>query len=156
MSGVGRNASGSTAAPWNLFRDAPGASGGDVVKSKVVIVDDVQESLTTTSAFLTDEGYEVTPASSSEQALKLIEGRRPNVVLFRILSPANVVIDFVRRLALNREARMVPVVMVTALNEYQIGSFLNGVPGVRRILYEPCPPDALRESMALALRSDAG
>jgi CheY-like chemotaxis protein len=126
------------------------------VKSKVVVVDDVQESLTSASSLLTDEGYEVASASSSEQALKMIEGRRPDAVLFRILNPANVVIDFVRRLALNREARMLPVVMVTALNEYQIGSFLNGVPGVRRILYEPCPPEALRESMALALRSVAG
>lgn len=126
------------------------------MKSKVVIVDDVRESLATASAFLTDEGYEVAPASSSEQALKMIEGRRPDAVLFRILNPANGAIDFVRRLALNREARMLPVVMVTALNEYQIGSFLNGVPGVRRILYEPCAPEALRESMALALRSDAG
>jgi CheY-like chemotaxis protein len=126
------------------------------VKSKVVIVDDVPESLTTASTLLTGEGYEVAPASSSDQALKMIEGRRPDAVLFRILNPANVVIDFVRRLALNREARMVPVVLVTALNEYQIGSFLNGVPGVRRILYEPCPPDDLRKSMALALRSAAG
>jgi hypothetical protein len=85
-------------------------------------------------------------------ALQAISKRRPAAVLFQILNPANAAIDFVRRLAISRHALSVPVVVMTALNEFQVGSFLGGVPGVRRILYFPCPSEALREAVDQAVR----
>ena len=115
-------------------------------------MDDVPESQDSSAALLSAEGYEVSTASDGEGALELISKRRPNAVLFQLLEPANGAIDFIRRLALSRHALSVPVVLVTALNEFQLGSFLNGVPGVRRILYSPCPPAALKDAVAQAVR----
>ena len=117
------------------------------MKGRVVIVEDGADQPDSTSAALTAEGYEVSRASGTDQALALIESRRPDAIVYGVLSPANGVIEFVRRLALDRSALLVPVVMVTALSEYQIQSFLNGVPGVRRVLYAPCTPEALRRAI---------
>jgi len=115
-------------------------------------VDDVPESQDSSAALLSAEGYEVSTASDGEGALELISKRRPNAVLFQLLEPANGAIDFIRRLALSRHALSVPVVLVTALNEFQLGSFLNGVPGVRKVLYAPCLPAVLKDTVALAVR----
>jgi len=122
------------------------------MSSNIALVDDVPKSQDTSTALLTSEGYEVSMASDGEEALQLLGKRRPNAVLFQILEPPDGAIDFVRRLALTRHAFSVPVVLVTALNEFQLGSFLNGVPGVRRILYSLCPPDVLKDAVAQAVR----
>jgi CheY-like chemotaxis protein len=122
------------------------------VKNSVVVVDDVPESQESSTALLTAEGYEVESVANGEGALQMLSKRRPTAVLFQVLDPANGAIDFVRRLALSRHASSVPVVVVTALNEYQVGSFLDGVPGVRRVLHSPCTPEALRQAMADAVR----
>jgi len=124
----------------------------DAVKSKVVVVDDDAAALGVTSDLMAAEGYEVLAAGSIDQGLQMTEDRRPDVVLFCILKPPAGVIDFARRLALNSSTKFIPVVMVTALNEYQVGSFLNGVPGIRRILPAPCSPEALRAEISHALR----
>jgi CheY-like chemotaxis protein len=124
----------------------------DAVKGKVVIVDDDPAALGVSVDLLTAEGYEVLSATGIEQALQLIEDRRPGVVLFSILKPPADAIDFARRLALSGSSKFTPVVTVTALNEYQVGSFLDGVPGVRRIVQSPCSADALRAEIAHALQ----
>jgi len=90
--------------------------------------------------------------ADGEGALQVLSKRRPAAILFQILDPANGAIDFVRQLALSRDASTVPVVVVTALNDYQVGSFLDGVPGIRRILHSPCSPEALRQAMSDAIR----
>ncbi len=117
-----------------------------------MLVDDVLESRETSAALLAAEGYEVSRAADGEGALQALSKRRPAAVLFQILTPANAAIDFVRRLALSRHAHSVPVVVMTALNEFQVGSFLGGVPGVRRILHSPCPPESVREAVEQAVR----
>ena len=122
------------------------------MKSTIMLVDDVPASQDSSTAMLTAEGYEVSTATDGEGALELLSKRRPNAVLFQLLDPANGAIDFVRRLALSRHVMSVPVVLVTALNEFQLGSFLNGIPGVRKVLYSPCPPDVLKDAVAQAVR----
>lgn len=116
-----------------------------------MLVDDVRKSQESSTALLTADRHEIAWAADGGSALQLLAKRRHDAVLYQILEPAKEAIDFVRRLALNRAASSVPVVLVTALNEFQIGSFLNGVPGVRRILYCPCPPEMLREAVAQAV-----
>ena len=134
--------------PRNLFERL----GGTPVKPSIVVVDDLAQSRDRAAALLTDEGYDVSMASGGEEALQGMLKSRPSAVLFQILEPAKEAIDFVRQMALSRLATSVPVVLITALNEFQLGSFLNGVPGVRRILYSPCPPAALKHAVAQAVR----
>jgi CheY-like chemotaxis protein len=128
------------------------AKRGDVEKDRVLVVEDNAAARAETVALLTKEGYEVLSASDIDTALETVEDRKPQAVLFSILNPPAGAIDFARRLALSSSNKFVPVVMVTALNEYQLGSFLNGVPGVRRFVYSPCASDALRAEVANAVR----
>jgi CheY-like chemotaxis protein len=121
-------------------------------KDKVLVVDDDAESLAVTVALMAADGYDVLSASGIDQALQMVEDRKPKVVLFGLLKPPAGAIDFARRLALSDSCKYVPVVTVTALNEYQIASFLNGIPGVRRIVQSPPSADALRAEVAHALR----
>jgi CheY-like chemotaxis protein len=123
-----------------------------IVGISILLVDDVPGSQESSASLLDAEGYEVSRAADGDEALRELSQRRPAAVLFQILQPANAMIDFVRRMALTRQAAFVPVVVLTALNEFQVGSFLNGVPGVRRIFYSPCPPEVLREAVAQAVR----
>lgn len=122
------------------------------MKSGIVVVDNVSESRESSASLLRAEGYDVFTALDGEEALEGLSKRRPSAVLFQTLEPAKAAIDFVRRLALSLLTRSVPVVVVTALNEFQLGSFLNGVPGTRKVLYSPCPPDVLKDAVAQAVR----
>jgi CheY-like chemotaxis protein len=122
------------------------------VKDKVLVVDDDPAALLATTALLTEEGYEVLSASTIDQALQTVESRKPGVVLFGILRPPAGAIEFARRLALSGSTKFTPVVTVTGLNEYEVGSVLHGVPGIRRIVPSTCAPDALRAEVAGMLR----
>jgi CheY-like chemotaxis protein len=124
----------------------------DVARDRVLVVQDDPAARAETVALLAKEGYEVLSASDVDGALETVEDRKPRAVLFRILHPPAGVIDFARRLALSSSNKFVPVVMVTALNEYQLGSLLNGIPGVRRIVYPSCSSDTLRAEIAHALQ----
>jgi CheY-like chemotaxis protein len=120
-------------------------------KGRIVVVDDAPESLSSAVALLTGEGYEVDGAADGDAAVQVIASRQPALIVYQILQPANGAIAFIRRLALTRELRPIPVLLVTALSEYQVASFLSGMSGVRRLLRAPCPPEALLEAVALAL-----
>jgi DNA-binding response OmpR family regulator len=126
--------------------------GHEAAKGRVVVVDEDQGARQATSGLLTADGYEVVQASGIDEALSALEDGGQGVVVFRILKPPAIAIDFARRLALNRAIQFTPVVMVTSLDEYQIGSFLDGVPGVRRVVPSPCGADALRAEVAHAMR----
>jgi len=121
-------------------------------KGKVVLADDQPATSSVTAKLLAADGYEVVQASGIDQTLKALEDGGRKVVVFAILKPPTLAIDFARRLALNSSIRFTPVVMITALDEYQVGSFLDGVPGVRRIVPSPCDVDALRAEIAHAIR----
>lgn len=115
-------------------------------------MDDRSESRESTAKLLTGEGYDVSGVQDGDEALAGLGKHRPSAILFRILEPANAAIEFVRRMAISRYALAVPVVVVTALTEFQMGSFLNGVPGVRKIVYSPCEPQALLGALAQAVQ----
>jgi len=127
-------------------------AGVETAKGKVLIVDAEPETRAISEDLLTAAGYDVVPASSVEEGLEATEKHRPDVVLFASLKPPTGAIDFARRLALSPSVRFTPVILVTALNEFQIQSFLDGVPGVRRIVPAPCEPEALRAEIAHAIQ----
>jgi CheY-like chemotaxis protein len=123
-----------------------------IMGPSVMLVDDVLESQESSAAVLTGEGYEVSLAAGVEEALRSLSKRQPDAVLFQIMEPANGAIDFVRRLALSTHARFVPVVVLIAPNKFQLERSLSGMPGVRRILYSPGPPEVLRTALSHAVR----
>jgi CheY-like chemotaxis protein len=66
------------------------------MRPKVLLVDDEPDTLKTYSDILDAEGYDVTTASEGEEALSLIDGYQPDVILLDILLPGQNGIEVAR------------------------------------------------------------
>jgi DNA-binding NtrC family response regulator len=80
--------------------------------STVLIVDDERTLARAIKAFLTESGYETEVAGDAEQALRLLETMRPDVVFSDIRLPGMSGIDLLRRIREYDAA--IPVVIMTA------------------------------------------
>jgi DNA-binding NtrC family response regulator len=67
-------------------------------KTKILVIDDDQETLDLLDYYLTSKGYAVTTANTGEQALALAEGNRFNLVLTDLRLPDVDGIEVVERL----------------------------------------------------------
>lgn len=122
------------------------------VKNKVLLVDDDPDTLKTYSDLLESEGYEVTVAPDGEQALAMINGYQPDVILLDIMLPSQDGIEVARELSERSDAKHIPVVMITALNVFSVGKGLHNIAGIRRFIYKPCRPRTLLEGIDDVLR----
>jgi two-component system alkaline phosphatase synthesis response regulator PhoP len=116
---------------------------------KILLVDDEPDTLLTYSDILASGGYEVTTASSGEEATKMIDGYHPDLILLDVMMPDKNGIEVACDLAARREARDIPIVILTALSSVD---GIESVPGVRRIIYKPCRPKTLLEGVDHVLR----
>ena len=82
----------------------------------VLAVDDEAGILRLMKLELTGQGFRVITAGSGEEALRLIEEQRPDVVLLDIIMPEMTGLEVLRRL---REQMNMPVIMVTAKDSDQ-------------------------------------
>lgn len=84
-------------------------------------VDDEPDILTVVGYYLQDHGFQVTPASSVDQALqKIKEGYRPDLVLLDILMPLKdgfVLLEELRRH--HPTLNGLPIIMLTAVSDTQ-------------------------------------
>lgn len=121
-------------------------------KARVLLVDDEPDTQQTYKDLLESEGYQVAVASTGEEALQRIDGPRPDVIILDIMLPGKDGIQVARELAQRTETAEIPIVIVTALNSFWIGSGLDEVPGIRRFIYKPCRPRTLLEGIEDAVR----
>lgn len=82
--------------------------------SYIVAVDDDLEVLETVGRVLERENFEVTLASSGEQALKLLEKRQPDLVILDIIMPGMDGIAVCRQIRANPRLTALPVLFLTA------------------------------------------
>jgi two-component system phosphate regulon response regulator PhoB len=122
------------------------------MRAKILLVDDEPDTRKTYSDLLESEGYEVTTAGSGEEALKKINGYRPDLILLDIMLPGRDGVAVARELSLRSDTVEIPVVMVTALHSFPTGRGLSQIPGIRRFIYKPCRPRTLLEGVEDALR----
>ena len=118
---------------------------------KILLVDDEPDTLQVYSDLLSTEGYDVTTAASGDQATRLINGYRPDLILLDVMMPGKNGVEVARELSLRKDTKDIPIVLITALgpdNEFEIQS----VPGVRRLIYKPCRPRTLLEGVDHVLR----
>ncbi len=86
---------------------------------RVLIVDDDPNTVEMLTAFLTPKGYETCTASNGEEALRRVKEDRPHLVLLDVRMPKMDGLEVLKRI---REIdREVGVIMVTAVNEEEIG-----------------------------------
>lgn len=85
----------------------------------ILVVDDISVNLDLIKAQLRDEPYEVRTATSGPEALKMIEQERPDMVLLDIMMPEMDGFEVLKNIRKNPATKTLPVVMLTALSEYE-------------------------------------
>ena len=90
------------------MRGAPGAS--------VLVVDDDQRNVRLMESILRGSGYQVVKAYNGEEALRLVESERPDLLVLDVMMPRMSGFELCQRLKGRYETRFLPIIMVTALN----------------------------------------
>lgn len=87
--------------------------------SRILIVDDDDVARRLLKAMILPMGYEVLLASDGIEALEKAVSESPDLILLDVLMPKLNGFEVARRLKENRETKIVPIVIVTALQELE-------------------------------------
>lgn len=86
-------------------------------KSLILVVDDSEQNREILKAYLENENYKVEFAFDGIEGLEKVKNTSPDLILLDILMPRMDGFRVCSTLKNNRETRLIPVIMVTALNE---------------------------------------
>jgi DNA-binding response OmpR family regulator len=86
---------------------------------RILIVDDDADLLDITQAFLESRGYDVGRAQSGDEAMKLIESSRPNLILLDVMMPKMDGFRLCRVVKSDARFRHIPVIFLTAKDDAQ-------------------------------------
>jgi class 3 adenylate cyclase len=83
---------------------------------KILVVDDVPKNAKLLADILTVKGYDLSTADSGPEALKRIAEDRPDLVLLDVMMPGMSGYEVCQAIRADPDTRMLPVVLVTALD----------------------------------------
>jgi len=129
------------AAPRTGGVPAPAASGAQLSRSRVLVVDDFEDARALYSTALELAGFHALEAESGAAALEAVSDTPPDLIVLDISMPGMNGWEVVRRLQANDLTRTIPVVIVTGSGFG--GRPRNGEPGCAAYLTKPCPPSTL-------------
>jgi two-component system alkaline phosphatase synthesis response regulator PhoP len=84
----------------------------------VLVVDDNQQNLELIQAYLEDLECETMPARDGLEALDIVNKKKPDLILLDVMMPKMSGFEVCRRLKKDPKTSNIPVIMVTALNEF--------------------------------------
>ena len=84
----------------------------------ILVVDDNHQNLELIQAYLEDVECETVSAHDGLEALEVVAKKKPDLVLLDVMMPKMSGFEVCRRLKNNPETSDIPVIMVTALNEF--------------------------------------
>jgi two-component system alkaline phosphatase synthesis response regulator PhoP len=84
----------------------------------VLVVDDNQQNLELLQAYLEDMDCETVPAHDGLEALDIIGGGAPDLILLDVMMPKMSGFEVCKRIKKDPKTSDIPVIMVTALNEF--------------------------------------
>jgi signal transduction histidine kinase/CheY-like chemotaxis protein len=113
-------------------------------RGDVLVVEDDPGAVRLLRAYLEPEGIELRVAEDAETALALARSHRPNAIVLDVILPGIDGWDLLRTLKGDRELRDIPVVIVTVVDERELGFALGAVD----YLVKPVSRDALLGAMA--------
>ena len=88
-------------------------------KPRVLVVDDDRRNVKLMASYLLPQGYEVLSAHSGEEALELIAHTEVDLLLLDIMMPGVDGYEVCKRIKNRDSTRLVPVILVTALDDIQ-------------------------------------
>ena len=84
----------------------------------VLVVDDNQQNLELLQAYLEDTDCETVPAHDGLEALNIISKSAPDLILLDVMMPEMSGFEVCKRIKNDPKTSDIPVIMVTALNEF--------------------------------------
>lgn len=84
----------------------------------ILVVDDNQQNLELIQAYLDDVDCETYAASDGVEALESVAAHKPDLILLDVMMPKMSGFEVCRRLKNNPNTKDIPIIMVTALNEF--------------------------------------
>jgi diguanylate cyclase (GGDEF)-like protein/PAS domain S-box-containing protein len=88
-------------------------------KPVILVVDDEPKNIELLEAQLIPRGYDVVKAASGQEALEKLSSDQIDLVLLDIMMPKMSGFETLRKLRADEKTRLLPVVMITALNEVE-------------------------------------
>lgn len=86
-------------------------------KPIILIVDDVPKNLQVLGNILNKNGYKISAALNGEQALKIIDKAKPDLILLDIMMPGMSGFDVIKKIKSIDEIKEIPVIFLTAKTE---------------------------------------
>jgi two-component system NtrC family sensor kinase len=83
----------------------------------ILIVDDSITNLNFLRVILEDEGYEILEAANGEKALKLLETKKPDLILLDIMMPVMNGLEVCKRVKKDERLKEIPIIIISAVTE---------------------------------------
>ena len=84
---------------------------------RVLVVDDVEANRQLVTALLTRDGYEIEAVADGDAALESVRREPPDLILLDVMMPTPNGFDVCRALKAAAATRLIPVVLITALQQ---------------------------------------
>jgi class 3 adenylate cyclase len=101
---------------WTTANAEPEGSAFPLPPPKILVVDDTPHNVKLLADLLAAKGYAVITAASGAEALEHVVNAQPDLVLLDVVMPGMTGYEVCRRIRAGPAGRMLPVVMVTALD----------------------------------------
>jgi len=121
------------------------------MSSRVLIVEDEPDIRELVVHHLKREGYQVSAASSGEEALRQVQAAPPDLVLLDLMMPAMDGLEVCRRLRQDPATAMLPIVMLTAKGD-EVDRVLGLEIGADDYVVKPFSPKELLARVRAVLR----
>ena len=89
------------------------------VEPRILIVDDAEANVTMIKTYLAPKGYIFEKAFNGEEALEKVKSFKPDLILLDLMLPKINEYEVTKVLKSNKETRLIPIIVVTALAELQ-------------------------------------
>jgi CheY-like chemotaxis protein len=84
----------------------------------IMVVDDNEQNLELLQAYLEDMDCQTIPACDGVEALEILSKQKPDLILLDVMMPKMSGFEVCKRLKNDQNLSDIPVIMVTALNEF--------------------------------------
>lgn len=119
---------------------------------KVLVVDDDEEYRTLLSRVLEDAGYEVFPAKTGQEGLKLFAARAPDLIMLDVMLPDMLGFDFCKKIRGGDAGAQTPILFCTVRSA--VSSLARGLKdGSTDYVIKPFIPEELIKRVKSALRT---
>ena len=133
----------------------PGTPGAVQAPSKtkqpvVLVVDDEPQERELLASYLAPEGYRIVTAATEDEAVAIARDLRPDVITLDILTPSGRGWEMLYRLRNTPETSKIPIVVVSIVDQRQLGFSLGAV----EYVVKPVSKEILLEALGRHITSD--